>query len=51
MEAARSDTYYRYDDLTRLLRGYVGRYPMNPTFTDFSSSPCCFSTLNQGKWP
>ena len=27
MEAARFDTYYRYDDLTRLLRDYTARYP------------------------
>ena len=27
MEAARFDTYYRYDDLTRLLHDYAARYP------------------------
>jgi len=27
VEAARFDTYYRYDDLTRLLHGYVANYP------------------------
>ena len=27
MEAARFDTYYRYDELTRLLHDYAARYP------------------------